>query len=100
LGFQVFGQGFVIEDVLDAGLSIVEAAFNCQDVAIGTLCGDHLEALDFTDALGRIEHDDIGAFDIGKSFQGCLAGVAGCGCEDADPGGLTGLADSRRHQMG
>ena len=70
------------EDLLYAGLGIVEIAPDSADLYIGTLLGDHLSLLHGGDAAVGVEHNDLGAGDIVEALQGCLARVTGGGGEN------------------
>lgn len=62
------------EDLLYAGLGIVEIAPDSARPLHCTLLGDHLSLLPRRRTPARrVEHNDLGAGDIVEALQGCLA---------------------------
>ena len=72
------------EDLLHAGLGVVEVAADGADADVGTLLGGHLGLLNGGDAAVGVEHGDAGAGHVVEALHGRLAGVAGGGGEDQD----------------
>ena len=84
---DLFGESIVPENVLGAGLAIVEIALNGPDHNTGACLGCHLLVLDIAYAAIGVHYRDLDAVFIAESFQGCLAGIARC-CNQNEEGVL------------
>ena len=99
-----FGRnGFIPEDLLHAGLGVVEVAAHSIDSDICTLLRGHLQALDLAGAARGVEHGDLDARDVVVAVQRGLAGVAAGRHEDEGLFGagevLLCLHEELRHQL-
>ncbi len=72
------------EDILYAGLGIVEIAHHGANRHIFTLLGDHLCPLNLGHTAIGIKYADLHTLHIRKTSQRCLAGIAGCSGKDRD----------------
>lgn len=89
----------IAENLLHAGLRIVEIAANRKNMCVVALLRDHLALLHLADAIAGIEYDDLCARHIRKSLQRSLAGIAGGRRQNADFGGFSLLFARSRHQI-
>ena len=89
----------IAENLLHAGLRIVEIAANRKNMRVVALLRDHLALLHLADAITGIEYDDLCARHIRKSLQRSLAGIAGGRRQNADFGGFSLLFARGRHQI-
>ncbi len=89
----------ISEDLLYAGLGIIEVAVDTDNAGVVTLLGHHLLLLDGGDAILRIKNDDLGAGHICEACQGSLAGIAAGSRKDDDLLLLMILLRCGDHQM-
>ena len=96
-------NGFITEDLLHAGLGVVEIAAHSINGDICTLLRGHLQTLDLAGAARGVEHGDLDARDVVVAVQRGLAGVAAGRHEDEGLFGagevLLCLHEEFRHQL-
>ena len=76
LGKQLLGVRFVAEDVLHAGLAVVEVAAHAPDLHVVAGGRDHLLALDVAHAAIGEQHADAHVLGVLEAFKRGLARVA------------------------
>ena len=81
-------------------LSIVKISVNAHHQGILPLLRHHLSLLDGTDPGLRVKHYDLRALHPGKSCQGRLSRVTGCGGEDDNLFLALVFPGRRQHQVG
>ena len=101
--FELGGDGGIGEDFLHAGLGVVKVALHGVNLHVRALLGCHLQVLDFTRAVVRVENFDLNAVEVGVARQCGLAGVAGGRDKDAGRLGATEhllrLDQQLRHEL-
>ena len=96
---QLFIEGLVSKDLLDATLRIVEITTDSRNIDVAAFLRQHLQLLDPADTAFRIEYHDPNLRHIAEAFQCCLAGITGRSNEDQYIRCFPGLLQRCTHEL-
>jgi len=88
------------EQVLNAGLGVVEITVDGDNVGVIAAGGGHLQLLHIANAIGGEEHRAAGAGHVLEALQGRLAGIAAGGHQDTHLALLAVFAGGEGGQVG